>query len=95
MIAGSRPDQRGTPQVPPVAQDEVELPRENPLPPEIFEAKEETFLRTWGLPHSGQRTSLIKVLLRSSSSKGVPHSLHSNSKIGIFAPLHRFQKGYC
>jgi hypothetical protein len=75
---------RRIPQVLPVlhAPDEAALPSEIELPLSR-EAKVEIFLRTCGLPHSGQTTSSTALLLRTSSSNDSEHSLHSNSKIGI------------
>jgi hypothetical protein len=75
---------RRTPQVLPVlhAPDEAALPSEIELPLSR-EAKLEIFLRTCGLPHSGQTTSSTALLLRTSSSKDSEQSLHSNSKMGM------------
>jgi hypothetical protein len=59
-------------------------PRENdPPPPETREAKVEIFLFTCELPHFGQVTSLIALVLRTSSSKDRLQSLHTNSNRGI------------
>jgi hypothetical protein len=62
---------------------EALLPKEYELPPETLAAKVDTFLRTCDPPQSGQVTSEIALLLRTSSSKGAPQVWHSNSNIGI------------
>jgi len=63
------------------------LLNENELPPAIFEAKVEIFLVTFWLLQAGQTTSLTTLALRTNSSNGQPHSVHTNSKIGIvFSP---------
>jgi len=51
--------------------------------PATVEAKVEICFVIWVLSQEGQDTSLIALELRSSSSKGVPHSWQTNSKIGI------------
>ena len=51
--------------------------------PATVEAKVEICFATWVLPQKGQDTSPIALKLRTSSSKGVPHSWQTNSKIGI------------
>jgi hypothetical protein len=51
--------------------------------PGTVEAKVEICFVTWVLSQNGQDTSPIALELRTSSSKGVPHSWHTNSKIGI------------
>lgn len=51
--------------------------------PETDEAKVEICLFTSVLPQKGQTISPTLLALRTSSSNGVPHSLHLNSKIGI------------
>jgi hypothetical protein len=72
------------PQVLPVLHAAAELPpSENELFPLTLAAKVDIFLRTCELPQSGQVTPVMASLLRTSSSKGVPQVLHSNSKIGI------------
>jgi hypothetical protein len=70
------------PQVLPVVQEAVEL-LENELPPEILEAKVEIFFFTSWLPQAGQATSPAPPVLRTSSSNGWLHWLHTNSNIGI------------
>ena len=55
--------------------------------PATFEAKVEICFATWLLPQDGQITSPIALELRTSSSKGAPHSWHRNSKIGIHFSL--------
>jgi hypothetical protein len=78
------------PQVLPVLQLEAALLlNENVLPPLDLDAKVDSFFLICGLPQLGQITSLIALVLRTSSSNGWPHSLHSNSKIGIVL-LHYF-----
>jgi hypothetical protein len=67
------------------APDEAALPSEIELPLSR-DAKLEIFLRTCGLPHSGQTTSSTALLLRTSSSNDSEHSLHSNSKMGMVSP---------
>jgi hypothetical protein len=59
------------------------LPSENELLPLIFDAKVEIFFLICLLPQDGQVTSRLALALRSSSSKGCPHSVHINSKIGM------------
>lgn len=74
-----------SPQVPPVLQDEALLevePNEKELPPETLEAKVDTFFFTEPDWHAGQVTWLTP-LKRTNSSKAMPQSLHTNSKIGI------------
>jgi hypothetical protein len=51
--------------------------------PATFEAKVEICLVTWVLSQFGQVTSPTAAELNTSSSNGVPHSWHKNSKIGI------------
>jgi hypothetical protein len=53
------------------------------LVPVTFEAKVEICFATWSLSQKGQATSSTAVALRTNSSKGVPHSWQTNSKIGI------------
>jgi len=55
----------------------------NELPPEIFEANVEIFFFTSVLPQVGQITPSTALELRTSSSNGLPHSLHTNSNIGM------------
>ena len=57
----------------PVLQEEPEL-KESELPPATFEAKVETFFRTWELWQAGQTTSFVRLALRTNSSKESPHS---------------------
>jgi hypothetical protein len=70
----------------PVLQAEEVLLKVNELPPVDLDAKRETFLRTSVLWQAGQITSSTALELRTSSSKGLPHRLQTNSKIGIFTP---------
>ena len=75
------------PQVPPVLQLEAgALLKENELPPETLEAKVEIFFLTFWLWQDGQTTSLVALLLRTNSSKGLLQSEQTNSKIGIHDP---------
>jgi hypothetical protein len=68
----------------PVLQEAAEeLPKDREPPPESLDAKLETFFRTCLLPQVGQFTSVTWLELRSSSSKGFPQSLHSNSNNGM------------
>jgi len=53
------------------------------LLPVILEANFEIFLFTFGLPQAGQLTPSISLALRTSSSKGWPHWVHTNSNKGI------------
>jgi len=73
------------PQVPPVLQPEATvLPSEKVLlPPTTLEAKVETFFLIFGLWQAGQTTSLAALALRTSSSNGFPHSVQTNSKMGM------------
>jgi hypothetical protein len=77
--AGTRPAHREIPQTLPVLQaGELEkAPAE--LPPATREAKVETFFLTCWLPQPGQITSIVALALRTSSSKGLPHSWQMNS----------------
>jgi hypothetical protein len=59
----------------------------DPPDPAIIEAKVEICFSTRLLPQDGQITSPIALELRTSSSKGAPHSWHRNSKIGIHFSL--------
>jgi hypothetical protein len=82
--AGTRPAHREIPQTLPVLQA-GELEKAPPgLPPATREAKVETFFLTCWPPQVGQTTSLVALALRTSSSKGRPHSWQMNSYIGIF-----------
>jgi hypothetical protein len=74
------------PQVLPVLHELALALSENDAPALILEAKVDIFFFTFGLPHLGQLTSLIALLLRTNSSKGRPHSSQTNSKIGILSP---------
>jgi hypothetical protein len=75
--------QREIPQVP-VPHEAAELAlREKDPPPVTRDAKVEIFLFTCELPHFGQVTSLIALLLRTSSSKDRLQSAHTNSNRGI------------
>ncbi|MGB3699924.1 MAG: hypothetical protein WA997_01520 [Anaerolineales bacterium] len=53
------------------------------LDPLTFEANNEICFAIWLLSHKGQETSSTVFALRISSSKGVPQSWQTNSKIGI------------
>ncbi len=79
------------PQVLPVLHAEEALLKENELPPADLEAKRDTFFRTSVLWQAGQITSSTALELRTSSSKGFPHWLQTNSKIGIFTPCERIR----
>jgi hypothetical protein len=59
----------------------------NELLPVTLAAIVDIFLPTSGLAQSGQVTAVIASVLRSSSSKGSPQVLQTNSKIGIDRPL--------
>ena len=75
------------PQVPAgLQEDEMVAPMENGLPPELLEAKSESFFFTFGLPQAGQVTSEVELALRSSSSKGWLQVVQVNSKRGITSP---------
>jgi hypothetical protein len=64
--------------------DADELPSENALPPDTFDANDEIFLRTSALPQAGQAISWAAPLLLSTSfSNGLPHWLHWYSNKGI------------
>jgi hypothetical protein len=52
-------------------------------PPEVLDAKEEIFLRTWVLPQRGQVTSSWVLELRSNSSKDWLQAEHLNSNNGM------------
>jgi hypothetical protein len=71
------------PQVPPVLHEAALEPKENELPPEIFEANVDIFFLTCWLPQPGQATTSTAAALRTSSSKGRPQSEQTNSKIGM------------
>lgn len=55
----------------------------NELELELLEAKVEIFFFTSLLPQLGQTTVSTALELRTSSSNGLPHSLHTNSNIGM------------
>ena len=71
------------PQRLPVLQEAAGALEYVPADPATFEAKVEICFATWLLPQDGQTTSPTALELRTSSSKGEPHSWHINSKIGI------------
>ena len=71
------------PQRLPVLQEAAGALAYEPLDPAIIEAKVEICFAIWLLPQDGQVTSPIALELRTSSSKGEPHSWQRNSKIGI------------
>ena len=75
--------------MPPVLQLEAgALLNENELPPDTLEAKVEIFFFTFWLWQAGQATWLTALDERTSSSKGLLQSEHTNSKMGIdFPPL--------
>jgi hypothetical protein len=75
------------PQRLPVLQEAAGALAYEPPDPAIFEAKVEICFATWLLPQVGQITLSIALELRTSSSKGAPHSWHINSKIGIHFSL--------
>jgi hypothetical protein len=77
----SRTDQ--IPQRLPLLQEADWALENEPADPATVEAKVEICFVTWVLSQKGQDTSATALELRSSSSKGVPHSWHTNSKIGI------------
>lgn len=57
-------------------------------PPAGFEANRDIFFLTLSLWHSGHVTPSIALALRTSSSNNLPHTLHSNSNIGILTSEH-------
>ena len=59
------------------------LPYESAPPLDEAEAKVEICFLMRGLWQVGQVTSFTAAALRTSSSKGFPQSLHTNSKMGI------------
>ena len=61
------------------------LAKESEPPPDTLEAKVEICFLTWAPWQAGQVTSLVAAALRTSSSKGLPQSSHTNSKMGIQA----------
>lgn len=75
------------PQRLPVLQEAVEAPEYELLVPLTFEAKVEICLATWLLAQAGQITPSTALELRTNSSKGVPQSWQTNSKIGIHRSL--------
>jgi hypothetical protein len=75
------------PQSPPGLQEAEEVLVTELLVPLIFEAKVEICFATWRLSQNGQTTSSTALALRTSSSKGVPQSWQTNSKIGIHFSL--------
>jgi len=60
-----------------------ELPNERELPAEAFEAKVDIFFEILLLPQAGHFTSPMAPKLRTSSSNGRSHSLHTNSNNGM------------
>jgi hypothetical protein len=72
----------------PVLQEAVDEPRENVAPPELLEAKVETFFFTSTLWQAGQTTPTTTLELRTSSSNCLPHWLQTNSNNGITDLLH-------
>lgn len=62
------------------------LEKELPVPV-TFEAKVEICFATWLLSQKGHETSTTVFALRTDSSKGVPQSWQTNSKIGIYFSL--------
>jgi len=70
-----------------VLHEAVETLENELLVPLIFEAKVEICFATWSLSQKGQATSSTVFALRTSSSKGVPQSWQTNSKIGIHISL--------
>jgi hypothetical protein len=74
------------PQVLPVLQEEPPPELKESVPPPLsLEAKVESFFFTCGLPQAGQVTSSTWLGLRSSSSKGCSHFVHTNSNKGMSA----------
>jgi hypothetical protein len=73
-----------SPQVLPVLHEAAlpDAPSEKLPPPEILDAKVETFFFTAVDWHFGQVTSVL-LLKRTNSSKDFPHSLQTNSNKGI------------
>jgi hypothetical protein len=71
-----------------VLQDEAALLKEARLPPPLtLEANTEICFFTCLLPQAGHVTPETAVALRTSSSNGLPHSLHTNSNRGIVSLL--------
>jgi hypothetical protein len=70
------------------------LPNEAELPPESREANVEIFLVTFWLWQAGQVTSLTLLALNTSSSNGLPHSAHTNSKMGMVNSYALLDTGY-
>ena len=77
----SRTDQ--IPQRLPLLQGADWAPENEPADPVTVEAKVDICFVTWVLSQKEQDTSATALELRTNSSKGVPHSWHTNSKIGI------------
>lgn len=71
------------PQRLPLLQDAAEELENELVDPATVEAKVDICFVIWVLSQKGQDTSPTALELRTSSSKGVPHSWHTNSKIGI------------
>jgi hypothetical protein len=72
------------PQAPAGLQEEAGLElNDSPPPPEALEAKVEIFFFTSELPQEGQITWSTTLALRTSSSKGLWHTLQVNSNKGI------------
>jgi len=59
-------------------------PNDADTPPENREAKVEIFLVMFWLWQAGHATSPPLLVLSTSSSNGLPHSAHTNSKMGMF-----------
>ena len=66
-------------QVLPVLHAEAPALSEKELPLLDVDAKSEIFFFTWGLWQEGQIISFAALALRTSSSNGLPHSVHTNS----------------
>jgi hypothetical protein len=68
----------------PVLQEGAALLKvDRPDPPLTFEANTEICFFTCWLPQAGQVTSETALALRTSSSNGLPHWLHTNSNNGM------------
>jgi hypothetical protein len=65
------------------AQDEAALELNEYEPPLTFDANVDNFFLIFGLPQDGQATSSMAAALRTSSSKGWPHSVQMNSNRGM------------
>jgi len=67
-----------------VLQEAAELPPNESKPaPEPFEAKVDSFFEISWLPQAGHFTPSTALALRTSSSNGRSHSLHTNSNNGM------------